>query len=165
VTVETNHQYCINADNTVLCCVKYSDPEVILQRNWSLNCSFYLARLQPTPLKPPLATTAVELCEGEITCIRTTASVRKRSTEKGVNYFDEKNERPTFSDNLSLVGVMLQIAPEVKPDDTDARLEEIRKYFSADDSMFLRAGKREARCAFSTEIYTRGCHWFPRLLA
>jgi hypothetical protein len=22
-----------------------------------------------------------------------------------------------------------------------------------------------ARCAFSTEIYTRGCHWIPRLLA
>jgi hypothetical protein len=21
------------------------------------------------------------------------------------------------------------------------------------------------RCAFSTEVYTRGCHWFPRLLA
>jgi hypothetical protein len=21
------------------------------------------------------------------------------------------------------------------------------------------------RCAFSTEIYTRGCHWFPRMLA
>jgi hypothetical protein len=27
------------------------------------------------------------------------------------------------------------------------------------------ATERKARCAFSTEIYTRGCHWFPRLLA
>jgi hypothetical protein len=24
---------------------------------------------------------------------------------------------------------------------------------------------RTAQCPFSTEIYTRGCHWFPRLLA
>jgi hypothetical protein len=23
----------------------------------------------------------------------------------------------------------------------------------------------EVRCAFSTEVPTRGCHWFPRLLA
>jgi hypothetical protein len=23
----------------------------------------------------------------------------------------------------------------------------------------------KVRCAFSTEVYTRGCHWFPRLLA
>jgi hypothetical protein len=23
----------------------------------------------------------------------------------------------------------------------------------------------DVRCSFSAEIYTRGCHWFPRLLA
>jgi hypothetical protein len=26
-------------------------------------------------------------------------------------------------------------------------------------------GSESVRCAFSTDVYTRGCHWFPRLLA
>jgi membrane-anchored protein YejM (alkaline phosphatase superfamily) len=31
--------------------------------------------------------------------------------------------------------------------------------------MIWTADHGDVRCAFSAEIYTRGCHWFPRLLA
>jgi hypothetical protein len=41
------------------------------------------------------------------------------------------------------------------------RRDEDEKQFK----LFLVDKIRAARCAFSAEIYTRGCHWFPRLLA
>jgi hypothetical protein len=98
VEIEQNFQYCLNEDNTVLCEICYSDKDVMKFNDWSLNCSFYLAR-------PVLH---VKLGSGE----------------------------GSFSDNLSLVGVTLPIAPPPPVDTTDDNLARIKAYFTKPDSYF-----------------------------